>query len=131
MVSYASASPSLWLRTPLPAITTYTPGDSVGLGRKEKGCHSLRRISGTPSMSATAVTTEPGYGAKSRNRQPRMVTFRDPSTSRIVRYPVFTAAAFAALQATPITYSVPVVGSATAVTYNQDKLDPERVARRI
>src|SRR3569623_964853 len=86
---------------------------------------------GTSGSGATAVTTEPGYGAKSRNRQPRMVTFRDPSTSRIVRYPVFTAAAFAALQATPITYSVPVVGSATAVTYNQDKLDPERVARRI
>jgi hypothetical protein len=84
----------------------------------------------TSGSGSATVTTEAGYGAKSRNRQPRMVTFRDPSTSRIVRYPVFTPTAYAALQTTPITYSVPVVGSATNVTYNQDKLDPERVARR-
>jgi hypothetical protein len=41
--------------------------------------------------------------------------YRDPTTFRTVIYPVGTQAAFAAL---PATYSVTIIGTATAVTYN-------------
>lgn len=85
-------------------------------------------ISNTDSGSASPAG-HPGYGRKTRNRQPRTATYRDPTTFRTVTEPVFTPTAYAALTVGTSTLAVHVPGETATVTYTLDRKLPERVAR--
>lgn len=67
---------------------------------------------------------DPAFGPQSRMHSVRKAVYRDPVTFRTVKHPVGTAAAFAAL---PTTISVPLPGTATAVTYNLAGRIPEKM----
>lgn len=67
---------------------------------------------------------DPAWGPQSRMHRTRKAVYRDPVTFRTVTHPVGTAAAFAAL---PSTISVPLPGTATAVTYNLAQRKPEKM----
>ena len=77
------------------------------------------------SSGCTTVTgAEVTWGAQSRLHRTRKVIYRDPTTFRVVKYPVCTAAAYAAV---PSTVQVWVPGLATQVTYNlQQKVDEKQ-----
>lgn len=63
------------------------------------------------------------FGPQTKTHHVRHVIYRDPTTFRTVRYPVCTAAAFAAL---PTTALVWVPGLATQVSYNLAAKIPEK-----
>lgn len=66
---------------------------------------------------SSVITGSAPVWLNSKKRRAREVVFMDPATFRTVRFPVFTAAAFAAITGTS-TLAVSVPGEATAVTYN-------------
>lgn len=60
--------------------------------------------------------TKPAWGRQTTRRHARYAVYQDAATFRTIKVIVYTTAAFAAI--TPgATLSVPVPGSATAVTY--------------
>jgi len=77
------------------------------------------------SSGCSVVTgTEVVWGGQSRLHRVRKVIYRDPSTFRVVKYPVCTAAAYAAV---PSTVNVFIPGNVAAVTYNlQQKVDEKQ-----
>lgn len=81
---------------------------------------------GNPGGSATC-SANPAYGRATRRRAPRKVIYRDPTTFRTRTVPVFTSAAYSALDVGAATLSVFVPGEAGAVTYTLVKKIPERI----
>lgn len=73
---------------------------------------------------ASFNSADPAWGPQSRLHSVRKAVYRDPVTFRTVTHPVGTAAAFAAL---PATISVPLPGTATPVTYNLSRRQPEKM----
>ncbi len=85
-------------------------------------------IANTDSGGA-ACTTNIAYGKDSTRRHKRSVVFRDTTTFRTVKEPVFTPTAYSALVATPVTIAVHVPGETATVTYTQDATNPEKLGR--
>jgi hypothetical protein len=77
----------------------------------------------TASGCTTIAGGETVFGAQSKTHHTRKVVYRDPTTFRIIKYVVCTAAAYAAL---PTTQQVWVPGLATQVTYNLQQRIPEK-----
>jgi hypothetical protein len=78
----------------------------------------------TSSGCTTVSGTEIVWGSQSRLHRVRKVIYRDPVTFRVVKYPVCTAAAYAAA---PSTVQVFIPGNVAAVTYNlQQKVDEKQ-----
>lgn len=78
------------------------------------------------SGGASAAGQDP-YGRATRRRAPRKAIYRDPTTFRTFSGPVFTAAAYAALNPGASTYAVSVPGNVGTVTYTLVKLVPEKI----
>jgi hypothetical protein len=78
----------------------------------------------TSSGCTTISGGEIVWGPQSRMHRVRKVIYRDPTTFRVVKYPVCTAAAYAAV---PSTTAVYIPGNATTVTYNLQQKIPEKV----
>jgi hypothetical protein len=88
--------------------------------------------SGNSGLAAFNVADAP-FGRQTVRHRPRMVVYQDPTTFRTARYPVGTAAAFAAL---PATLNITIPGETAAVAYNLvakqgEKLQAPRVARNL
>ena len=81
---------------------------------------------GNPGGSA-ACSANPAYGRATVRRSPRKIIYRDSTTFRTVTVPVFTTAAYAALDVGSATLSVFVPGEAGAVTYTAVKKIAERI----
>jgi hypothetical protein len=74
---------------------------------------------------STALTPGAPLWTDSKSKVCRKAVFFDPTTFRTIRFPVYTAAAFAAIDGT-VTLNVNVPGEAAAVAYSLSELIPER-----
>lgn len=74
---------------------------------------------------STALTAGKPLWTDSKSHQCRKAVFVDPTTFRTIRFPVYTAAAFAALTA-GTTLNVNVPGETAAVSYTLSELIPEK-----
>ena len=88
---------------------------------------SAEAIAETETGAVSPCTSAIAYGRATKRRAPRYAIYRDGTTFRTVRYPVFTPTAYAALTVGTDTSSVFVPGLATAVTYTLVKRVPERI----
>jgi len=74
---------------------------------------------------STALTAGQPLWTDSKSRQCRKAVFFDPTTFRTIRFPVYTAAAFAAItSATTLNVNVP--GETAAVAYSLAEKIPEK-----
>lgn len=92
-------------------LFTYTDDNGTAWNLRGPIDGAINAIDGSSALSAGAPVW-----LNSPRRRARHVIYYDPSTFRTVRFPVFTAAAFAAIDGT-VTLDVNVPGEAGAVTY--------------
>jgi hypothetical protein len=85
-------------------------------------------IADSQSGGATCTTAR-AYGRDTSRRHKRAAIFRDVTTFRTVKGPVFTPTAYAALVATPGTRAIHVPGETATVSYTQDSLIAEKLGR--
>lgn len=76
------------------------------------------------SGCTTFNPTDVVFGPQSRMHRTRKVIYVDPTTFRVVKMPVCTAAAYAALPSTTLVW---VPGLTTQVTYNLGQKVPEKL----
>jgi hypothetical protein len=74
---------------------------------------------------STALTAGARLWTDTKSHQCRKAVFFDPTTFRTVRFPVYTAAAFAAITSAT-TISIHVPGNTATVTYSLSAKVPER-----
>ena len=79
------------------------------------------------TSGSAACAGQVAYGRASRRRQPRKVIYRDGTTFRTVTVPVFTPAAYAAIDVGTATMTVHVPGETGTVTYTAVKKIPEKI----
>jgi len=104
--------------------TMYTYVDDAGTTWNKRGPvdTAINAIDGHSDLTTGA----PVWPTDTRRFHVRRAVFYDPTTFRTVRFPVFTADAYAAIAATPPTLSVNVPGETAAVTYVLSELIPEK-----
>ena len=81
--------------------------------------------SGASGLAAFNTADQP-FGPQTKRHHPRFAVYQDPTTFRIFRGVVGTAAAYAALAAT---HDVVIPGEVAAVTYNLADQIPERLQK--
>lgn len=74
---------------------------------------------------STALTAGAPVWTDTKSHQCRKAVFFDPTTFRTIRFPVYTAADFAAIDGTT-TLAITVPGETATVTYNLAEKIPER-----
>lgn len=86
---------------------------------------AINAIDGNAALEAGAP-----LWTNTKSRRAREAVFYDPTTFRTIRFPVYTAAAFAAITGAT-TLNVPVPGETAAVSYSLAEKIPEmqRVAK--
>jgi len=103
-------------------VFTYVDNDGTTWNKRGPVDTAINAIDGSAALTAGApVWTDSG-----RRKHCRKAVFYDPSTFRTIRFPVYTAAAFAAITgATTLNVNVP--GETAAVTYNlSEKIDEKQ-----
>jgi hypothetical protein len=101
-------------------LFTYTDDNSVAWNLRGPIDSAINAIDGSSPLSAGAPVW-----LNSPRRRARHVIYYDPSTFRTVRFPVFSQAAFGAIDGT-VSLAVSVPGEATAVTYQLSQKVAER-----
>jgi len=76
--------------------------------------------------STTFTAGKPTFPRSSKRYHTRQAIFYDPTTFRTIRFTVFTAAAMAAIIATPPTIAIHVEGETATVNYLLSDTIPER-----
>lgn len=79
------------------------------------------------ASGGSACAGEPAYGPASPRRSPRYALFRDPTTFRTFKSPVYTPDAYAALTVGTSTFNQAIPGSASAQAYTLVKKIPEQI----
>jgi hypothetical protein len=102
-------------------VFTYEDDNAVTWNKRGMLNAAVNAIDGSAALTAGA----PMWPARSRRFHTREAVFYDPTTFRTVRFPVYTAAAYAAIDGTT-TLALHVEGNTGTVTYNLAEKIPEK-----
>lgn len=101
---------------------TYTDNNANVWNKRGVLDAAINAIDGSSALTAGARV----WPKRTRRYHTREAVFFDPTTFRTVRFPVYTAAAFAAITGAS-TLAVNVPGEVAAVTYNlSEKIDEKQ-----
>lgn len=101
-------------------LFTYTDDGANVWNKRGPINTAINAIDGSSALTAGAP-----LWTDTKSRSCRKAVYVDPTTFRTVRFPVFTSAAYAAIDAT-VTLAVNVPGETAAVTYSLAEKIPER-----
>ena len=104
-------------------VFSYVDGSGAVWNKRGVLNAAINAIDGSTALTAG----KPVFPAASRRYHVREAIFYDPTTFRTVKFTVYTAAAMAAIIATPPTLNIHVEGETAAVAYSLSATVPEKM----